>query len=861
MNIKNKFGKKNKLIYFYVLAIVCSIIAIWVQHFLQSEINKNLPPFLLSYPMLFLVAWIGGLGPALLATAITGFGVKYFIFPHELSLTSPENQLIFFVFATMGILFSTIVPGIQKMRIQQKLFVSLDRLHRFELMVQHARNAIFIIRCEDGRILECNNAAIELYGYQRNEFLNMTVKDLLMDKSQITTFYGDIEYGNTPREVLHERKDGSVFTVEESCKHSTLIEGVEIIVSVAQDITERKRIEEISNQSKKSLLFHLENLPIAIIEWDNRLVISGWKGAAEKIFGWSASEVVGKKIHDSPFIYDQDISKVNEVIAKLTSFGSTGVVGRIRNLTKNGQIIYCIWRNSVLTDDFGKMVSVMSIIENISEQVKIEDALRDSEERLSLALDIAELGTWTFDVDSKKAWRSLRHGQIFGYTPPLPDWSFGMFLDHVMVEDRFRIKELTTQSIENMKAFRFECRIQRVDGVIRWIEVMARPQIIGKKVLTIVGVVRDITEIKESDEIIRRSERLYRAIGETLDYGIWICDAKARNTYASDSFLKLLGITQEQCSEFGWGNTLHPDYASETMIAWKECASSGKFWEREHLFRGVDGKWHPILARGIPICNQNGEIIEWVGINLDISKIKQTEQQLRDAIAARDEFLSIASHELKNPLSILTLQIELMTQLLRNVPLETDRLLSLCSDGEESIIKLNKLINELLDVTRIRSGQLSINRQLVNLQTLAEEAVKAMSEDAGKTGSIITIKNQNSGPPICGKWDLLRLNQVFVNLLSNAIKYGKGKPIEVIISYNEKNHHAIFIVRDNGVGISEEFQERIFQRFERGVSADLFDGLGLGLYIVHKIIEGHNGVIRVKSEIDKGSEFIVELPL
>ena len=136
---------------------------------------------------------------------------------------------------------------------------------------------------------------------------------------------------------------------------------------------------------------------------------------------------------------------------------------------------------------------------------------------------------------------------------------------------------------------------------------------------------------KKNEEALKQSEKLYRAIGESIDYGIWICDANGKNTYASESYLKLVGLTQQQCSDFGWGDTLHPDDAERTMAAWKKCSSTGDIWDIEHRFRGVDGQWHPILARGIPVRDDDGKIIHWAGINLDISKIKQTEDALRNS--------------------------------------------------------------------------------------------------------------------------------------------------------------------------------------------------------------------------------------
>jgi PAS domain S-box-containing protein len=128
---------------------------------------------------------------------------------------------------------------------------------------------------------------------------------------------------------------------------------------------------------------------------------------------------------------------------------------------------------------------------------------------------------------------------------------------------------------------------------------------------------------------ISEHEQLYTAIGESINYGIWVCDPDGRNLYASESFLKLVGIDQKQCSDFGWADVLHPDEKERTIEAWKECVSKGETWDIEHRYWGTDNKWHYILAKGVPVRNYNGEIIYWAGINLDIDKQKNTELELK----------------------------------------------------------------------------------------------------------------------------------------------------------------------------------------------------------------------------------------
>jgi PAS domain S-box-containing protein len=142
---------------------------------------------------------------------------------------------------------------------------------------------------------------------------------------------------------------------------------------------------------------------------------------------------------------------------------------------------------------------------------------------------------------------------------------------------------------------------------------------------------RDITERVQAEEALRHSEALYRTIGESINYGVWVCAPDGRNTYASESFLKLVGLTQAECSNFGWEQLLHPDDRERTITAWLECVRTGGNWDMEHRFRGVDGQWHHILARGLPVKDSRGKIISWAGINLDISRLKQALQALRES--------------------------------------------------------------------------------------------------------------------------------------------------------------------------------------------------------------------------------------
>lgn len=229
-------------------------------------------------------------------------------------------------------------------------------------------------------------------------------------------------------------------------------------------------------------------------------------------------------------------------------------------------------------------------------------------------------------------------------------------------------------------------------------------------------------------------------------------------------------------------------------------------------------------------------------------------QQSQQAIEARNEFLSIASHELRTPITALRLQLELLKQTMTEA--ENLRVKRNLEVAEQQVLRLTDLVGDLLDVSRIRAGRLLLQCESTNIESLVTHVIERYRFDMTKVGT--TIDFQSAGPVI-GVWDPIRIEQVVENLLSNAIKYGLGKP--VIVKVMSRGNVAYLIVKDHGIGIEKESQDRIFSRFERAVSSKKYSGLGLGLYIVRQIVEAHQGKIRVKSIPQKGSTFIVELPI
>lgn len=396
------------------------------------------------------------------------------------------------------------------------------------------------------------------------------------------------------------------------------------------------------------------------------------------------------------------------------------------------------------------------------------------------------------------------------------------------------------------------------DGKERSIEDSASP--IWDAVGNVIGsvlVFRDISERKRDQAALRESEQRYRAIGESIDFGVWICDANGRNTYASDSFLKMVGMTQEECSTFGWASALYPAEAEATVADWKECVRTGARWDREHRFRGVDGNWHYCLSRGVPVRNEEGQITSWVGINLDIDHLKQVEAELRDNDRRKDEFLAILAHELRNPLAPIVNSLHVI----KTPNLDPETLQFSLQMIERHVQHLVRLVDDLLDVSRSMRGKIDLCRETVELSAVVTRAVEIAQPLIDQMRHHLEVSVPESSLPLYA--DPVRLAQAIGNLLTNAAKYTQA-PGKIQLIASAQGHQVVLRVCDNGIGIAADMLSHIFDLFVQvdHSTTKSQGGLGVGLTLVRNLIEMHGGTIEAFSPgLGQGSEFVVHLPL
>jgi len=365
---------------------------------------------------------------------------------------------------------------------------------------------------------------------------------------------------------------------------------------------------------------------------------------------------------------------------------------------------------------------------------------------------------------------------------------------------------------------------------------------------------------RSAEARLRESERIYRAIEESIRFGIWICDAEGRNTYASQSFLDLIGLTQEQYSNSGWRKVLHPDDVERTLADWNSCVASGGTWDVEQLFLGKDGQYHPVLARGAPVRDDRGQTICWAGINLDISRLKQAEVELeQQAVELRhsnrelEQFAFAASHDMREPLRVVNIYSELLVKAVGQPDRAADMQM-FATYIHQSVDKLERLIRGLLSMSRLI--HVEVERVPVSAGVAVDQALETLSNSIGESGIRVV---RGDLPDVLA--DEGQLTQVFQNLLSNAIKYRRREGEAFVrITAQTSEGKAIFLVEDNGIGFDPVHAHSIFGLFKRLHGRD-YEGTGLGLAICQRIIDHHRGRIWAESQPGEGSKFFFILPL
>ena len=366
------------------------------------------------------------------------------------------------------------------------------------------------------------------------------------------------------------------------------------------------------------------------------------------------------------------------------------------------------------------------------------------------------------------------------------------------------------------------------------------------KISGVIVVVTEVTEKVATRKKIEESEQRFQAAIEAVEGILWTNNGKGEMEGEQPGWAALTGQTYQEYQGHGWAKAVHPDDAQSTVNAWNKAVQERKVFVFEHQIKKKNEGYRYFSIRAIPLLNPDGGLRQWVGVHSDIQDQKIREEK-------KDEFISIASHEMKTPLTTAKAYLQMLELSLEGNDEDSNLF---AKKASQSVNRLNELVSELLDVSKIRLGKLNYTITTFNFNEMIENTVENI-QLTSQTHTIVKTGKVNN--VVTGDKD--RLKQVVINLLNNAIKYSPAADT-VFINIEQEKDIIKVSVKDTGIGVSRQSLNKIFEKYHRiEEHAVHFQGLGIGLFISYEIIQRHHGKLWAESEVGKGSTFYFTIPL
>jgi len=502
------------------------------------------------------------------------------------------------------------------------------------------------------------------------------------------------------------------------------------------------------------------------------------------------------------------------------------------------------------------------------ERQQSEMILRQATEQMSAAQRFAKAGLWEWNVPTNEVYWSPEYYELWGISPNIPA-AYGTWLNLIAEEDRDRVDQQIRAAVAQQQPIQVEYRYHHPERGLCWFMSIGNTLYDAEnQPLRATGISLDITDRKRVEEELRQKNAILSVVNESAPTPIFVKDRQGRIIYANPATLEVLGKSASEVIG-SRDSDLYPDLedAARVMANDQRIMEAG---QTEVLEESPDGI-RTFLSLKSPYRDESGAVVGLVGVASDISdrvqlerdreRVLQQEQAAREAAETanriKDEFLAVLSHELRSPLN----PILGWTKLLQSGTLDASKTVQALDTIERNAKLQTELIEDLLDVSRILQGKLSLNIYPVNLAFTVEAAIETVSLAAkAKSINIQTELDPEIGQVL---GDDSRLQQVIWNLVSNAVKFTpEGGRVEVCLT--AVDNHAQITVADTGKGINPKFLPHIFEYFrqEDGATTRRFGGLGLGLAIVHHLIELHSGKVQAHSLGEgQGTTFTVKLPL
>ncbi len=369
--------------------------------------------------------------------------------------------------------------------------------------------------------------------------------------------------------------------------------------------------------------------------------------------------------------------------------------------------------------------------------------------------------------------------------------------------------------------------------------------------------------LERTEKTLRETEGRLRMLADNMDQLAWICEELGNVTWYNQRSLDYTGMSFEDLRSWGWRQAVHPDYVDGVIESVNRSRDTGESWEDTFPLRGKDGNYRWFLSRAVPIRDEAGQAVRWFGTNTDITEHLRIQEELRRVAAEmsianrrKTEFLAILGHELRNPLAPLRSGLEVMKTLKH----DPEKLEDVRATIERQTLHLTHLIDDLLDVSRIAQGKMTLEKRRFSISEAVRNAVEEVLGIIAEAGQELTVTLPEKPPSL--EADPNRLAQILSNLLNNASKY-TPQGGHIWLSAGLQDDSVVVTVRDDGMGIPLDLQSDVFEMFSQ-IDRPLekgYRGLGIGLTLVKRLVEMHGGTIRVRSDgPGTGSEFHLQFP-
>jgi PAS domain S-box-containing protein len=857
----------------YGVAVLAVVLALLLMLWLNPWVAMANSPFLMFFGAVMVSAWYGGLKPGLLATVLSALISSYFFLDPLYSFAIDLSNFIrLSLFVLEGILISVLCEALRhaNQRIESSLLKLQASEERYRRLIDTAYEGIWAINAQ-GRIEYVNQRMSEMLGYSIEEMLDRPIFDF-MDKDvhdkQVRNFERSKQGIKEQFDFRYRRKEGSdLWSIVSSNPILSKTGEFQGAIAMVTDVTRRKQAEEALRQSEERFRQLAENIQDVfwISEPQLRQLIYV-SPAYEKIWGRTCEGLKADYMQWINAIHPLDRERVQTAIFEKVFKGEYDEEYRI--LRPDGTLRWIRDRGFPIVDETGQVNRVAGIAEDITERKQAESALKASEVQFRRLFESNIIGVFFPELEGNIFDANDAFLQIVGYTQE--DLRQGNVNWKHMTPPEYRA--LDEQKVEELKTvgvcIPFEKEYIGKDG--NRIPVFVGAALLEESKQSTIAFALDLSDRKQAEAALRESEERFRHMADTAPVLIWMSGSDKLCNYFNKVWLDFTGRTMEQELGNGWSEGVHLDDLQHCLDTYVNAFDAREEFKMEYRLRRFDGEYRWVLDTGVPRFTAEGSFLGYIGSGIDISDRKQAEAEIRQLnesleqrVKERTDQLEIAnkelesfsysvSHDLRAPLRHISGFVDLLEK-------HTAATLDQTSLRYLNIIirtaqHAGKLVDDLLAFSRM--GRTQMRYTTVNMNQLVREVQRDIEQETNGRAIFWQVEEL---PVVSGDPFLLRL--VLHNLIENAVKYtGKCPQADIEIGSTSDDHEVVLFIRDNGVGFDMRYVHKLFSVFQRLHSEEQFEGNGIGLANVRRIIHRHGGRTWAEGAVDGGATFYFSLP-